>query len=251
VVPRSRVPTNPVSLSPWRRAALFFVSASWFLVYVLGCVQLVVWPPRDFEPGGGLGEKPRRLTWSLPPHSPAATLGRPVVAAGRPAPPSPHFSSSPSRADSRPVDGQDLLLSRTMLGNHGLPYVGRFACGWPRLSTTDPSGSHPRPVGVPHSRLAPAVVVHVKEQAQNSCDGPVVPGLRPSVWSLPGTGHVGKCRRLGELMVGIGSEADGRDRGLGREWRIPVQDVELVAIRCKYNIEARREGSRAPRLGFQ
>src|SRR5947209_7797844 len=25
-----------------------------------------------------------------------------------------------------------------MLSIHGLPYVGRFACGWPRLSTTDP-----------------------------------------------------------------------------------------------------------------
>ena len=25
-----------------------------------------------------------------------------------------------------------------MLSNHGLPYVGRFACDWPRLSTTDP-----------------------------------------------------------------------------------------------------------------
>ena len=25
-----------------------------------------------------------------------------------------------------------------MLGNHELPYVGRFACDWPRLATTDP-----------------------------------------------------------------------------------------------------------------
>ena len=25
-----------------------------------------------------------------------------------------------------------------MLSNHKLPYVGRFACGWHRLSTTDP-----------------------------------------------------------------------------------------------------------------
>ena len=29
-----------------------------------------------------------------------------------------------------------------MLSNHGLPYVGRFACGWPRLATTDPHGAH-------------------------------------------------------------------------------------------------------------
>ncbi len=28
-----------------------------------------------------------------------------------------------------------------MLSNHGLPYVGRFACDWPRLSTTDPLGA--------------------------------------------------------------------------------------------------------------
>ena len=85
--------------------------------------------------------RPRWLTWSLPPHSPAVAVGGPVAAAKRPAPPALHLSSSPSRADSRPVDGQGLLLSRTMLGNHGLPYVGRFACGWRRLATTDPPGS--------------------------------------------------------------------------------------------------------------
>src|SRR5579871_4445661 len=28
-----------------------------------------------------------------------------------------------------------------MLSNHGLPYVGRFACDWLRLSTTDPLGA--------------------------------------------------------------------------------------------------------------
>ncbi len=39
--------------------------------------------------------------------------------------------------------GQDLLLSRTMLGNHELPYVGRFACDWHRLATTDPHAAHP------------------------------------------------------------------------------------------------------------
>ena len=87
--------------------------------------------------------RPRWLTWSLPPHSPAVTVGGPLVAAKGPAPPAPHLSSSPPRADSRPVDGQGLLLSRTMLGNHGLPYVGRFACGWRRLATTDPPGSRP------------------------------------------------------------------------------------------------------------
>ena len=34
--------------------------------------------------------------------------------------------------------GQGLLLSRTMLSNHEVPYVGRFACDWHRLATTDP-----------------------------------------------------------------------------------------------------------------
>lgn len=32
---------------------------------------------------------------------------------------------------------QDLLLSRTMISNNELPYVGRFACDWHRLATTD------------------------------------------------------------------------------------------------------------------
>ena len=60
-----------------------------------------------------------------------------------PTPPAPRSSSSPPRAEGRPAGGQDLLLSRTMLSNHRLPYVGRFACGWRRLATTDP----PKPRG--------------------------------------------------------------------------------------------------------
>ena len=36
-------------------------------------------------------------------------------------------------ADRRP-GGQGLPLNRTMLSNHGLPYVGRFACDWHRLA---------------------------------------------------------------------------------------------------------------------
>src|SRR4029077_18453942 len=43
-------------------------------------------------------------------------------------------------AEDRHHVGQVLLLSRTMLSNHGLPYVGRFACDWHRLATTDPHG---------------------------------------------------------------------------------------------------------------
>ena len=57
------------------------------------------------------------------------------------------IASSPSAPDSRGPDGQGLLLSRTMLSDHKSPYVGRFACDWPRLSTTDPLAArrHPRP----------------------------------------------------------------------------------------------------------
>ena len=46
--------------------------------------------------------------------------------------------SSPPAPDNRELGGQGLPLSRTMLSNHKLPYVGRFACDWPRLATTDP-----------------------------------------------------------------------------------------------------------------
>jgi len=49
---------------------------------------------------------------------------------------------SPPAPDSRGHHGQDLLLSRTMLSNHELPYVGRFACDWLRLATTDPHVAH-------------------------------------------------------------------------------------------------------------
>ncbi|MGH9301830.1 MAG: hypothetical protein ACRD0E_08095, partial [Acidimicrobiales bacterium] len=47
------------------------------------------------------------------------------------------LSPSPSDLARRSVDGQVLPLNRTMLGNQRLPYVGRFAYGWHRLSTTD------------------------------------------------------------------------------------------------------------------
>ncbi len=81
---------------------------------------------------------PQRLTWSLTPHSPAAApTGRrrwlSPDAAGAPA-----WRPSPPRSPGGPDGGQGLPLSRTMLSNHGLPYVGRFACDWHRLATTDP-----------------------------------------------------------------------------------------------------------------
>ena len=86
---------------------------------------------------------PVRLTWSLTPHSPAAALAARGGGSFGPAPPvSARFAPSPPRAEGRPAGGQGLLLSRTMLSNHGLPYVGRFACDWHRLATTDPHESH-------------------------------------------------------------------------------------------------------------
>ena len=75
---------------------------------------------------------------------------RPAVAARRLSAPHPgtsvraRFAPSPLRTEGRSVTGQDLLLSRTMLSNHGLPYVGRFACDWHRLATTDPQRSDPQ-----------------------------------------------------------------------------------------------------------
>jgi len=57
------------------------------------------------------------------------------------------IASSPPAPDSRGRSGQGLPLSRTMLSDHKSPYVGRFACDWPRLSTTDPHAAleHPTP----------------------------------------------------------------------------------------------------------
>ena len=52
------------------------------------------------------------------------------------------IASSPPAPDSRGPGGQGLPLSRTMLSDHKSPYVGRFACDWPRLSTTDPHAAH-------------------------------------------------------------------------------------------------------------
>ena len=52
------------------------------------------------------------------------------------------LAPSPPGTESRRPDGQGLPLSRTMLSNHELPYVGRFACDWLRLATTDPDATH-------------------------------------------------------------------------------------------------------------
>ena len=98
-------------------------------------------PPR---PTGAVSEKGCvRLTWSLTPHSPAARVTRRHRRPGGSATvPNgalvARIASSPSAPDSRGLGGQGLLLSRTMLSDHKSPYVGRFACDWHRLATTDP-----------------------------------------------------------------------------------------------------------------
>jgi len=86
-----------------------------------------------------------QLTWSLTPHSPAEEVA--ILAVVAPETGTQHgrvdrFAPSPPGAANRHLVGQGLLLSRTMLSNHGLPYVGRFACGWHRLATTDPRTAH-------------------------------------------------------------------------------------------------------------
>src|ERR1700674_306250 len=91
-----------------------------------------------------------RLTWSLTPHSPAGGVAtrlrrhRPSPAGNPSEPLYGRVLPSPSAPDSRGRHGQVLLLSRTMLSNHELPYVGRFACDWLRLATTDPDATHTR-----------------------------------------------------------------------------------------------------------
>ncbi len=96
------------------------------------------------------GSRPLRGKWTsatdlvFDPTLACCSAGRPAVAARRLSAPRPstsvraRFAPSPLRTEGRSVTGQDLLLSRTMLSNHGLPYVGRFACDWHRLATTDP-----------------------------------------------------------------------------------------------------------------
>ena len=71
------------------------------------------------------------------------------------------LAPSPSGTESRRGDGQGLLLSRTMLSNHELPYVGRFACDWLRLATTDPGATHADSVR-PLSRQRPAASLQLR-----------------------------------------------------------------------------------------
>ena len=52
-----------------------------------------------------------------------------------------------------------------MLSNHELPYVGRFACDWLRLATTDPDTVH-------STMLRPAAAFAQSAEAERSASGP-------------------------------------------------------------------------------
>ena len=61
-----------------------------------------------------------------------------------------------------------------MLSDHKSPYVGRFACDWPRLSTTDPHAAlvHPTPGG---NAYCPGTFEPAEPEAL-----PVLAGVAPS-----------------------------------------------------------------------
>src|SRR6202034_2823437 len=93
----------------------------------------------------------------LTPHSPAVEMAArhrrlsDRTAVDNPAAPcTARVTPSPPVPDNRERRGQVLLLSRTMLGNQELPYVGRFACDWLRLATTDPDTIHALKRTPPH-----------------------------------------------------------------------------------------------------
>ena len=134
-----------------------------------------------------------RLTWSLTPHSPAARVARRHRRHGVATAPSgaalARVASSPPAPDCRGPGGQGLPLSRTMLSDHKSPYVGRFACDWHRLSTTDPhaaqgnaTGWPPRPPAGPARRSRTDAAPHcpgTDEPAEPEAL-PALPGVAPS-----------------------------------------------------------------------
>jgi hypothetical protein len=93
------------------------------------------------------------------------------------------IASSPPAPDSRGRSGQGLPLSRTMLSDHKSPYVGRFACDWPRLSTTDPHAALPHPT--PACRVyCPGTFEPAEPEAL-----PVLAGVAPSSTVTPEIFH--------------------------------------------------------------
>src|SRR5215218_2638278 len=89
--------------------------------------------------------EPVRPTWSSTPHPPAETLAAhlPLLAFSVG---TPHLARS---------DGQDLRLSRTVIGTadrgSAAPYVGRFACDWHRLAGPVRAGARPWDMSGPGS----------------------------------------------------------------------------------------------------
>lgn len=67
-----------------------------------------------------------RLTWSLPPHSPAGGFA--------PKPVAPHYYLSRHYFFSAGLTSKPHHAHN----DFAFAYVDRFACDWPRLSTTDP-----------------------------------------------------------------------------------------------------------------
>ncbi len=161
-------------------------AASWALIIEYCGITYWVWPGlllgrRRIVDGYIMSGV--RLTWSLTPHSPAGSVApesrRHLSEVDRPpaGPQSGRVDSSPPAPDSRGLTGQDLLLSRTMLSNHELPYVGRFACDWLRLATTDPHAAHAfectpasRQIAVSNGHLQPTSDVSVLTQGRTYAD---------------------------------------------------------------------------------
>jgi len=114
-----------------------------------------------------------RLTWSLTPHPPAARIAtwhrRPP--SDDPSAPSRRASPRRHRLPSIGRSGQGLHLSRTMLSNQKLPYVGRFACDWLRLSTTDPDAARTSNLTGPPLTADPRCLPRPRHHQANNEDG--------------------------------------------------------------------------------
>ena len=92
------------------------------------------------------------------------------------------LAPSPPGADSRHRDGQGLRLNRTMLSNHELPYVGRFACDWLRLATTDPDAAHTSMVRPPGTEV-PELLLRRTADSGSGVRCPSVHEPRYSSWA--------------------------------------------------------------------
>jgi hypothetical protein len=115
-----------------------------------------------------------------------------------------------------------LRLNRTMISNQGLPYVGRFACGWHRLSTTDPLR-----VRMKRTACAPVVPVLSPNGAPKAIYGCRVSRHEPSDWDPSSPKRAStwfsnlNARVLRKLESKIDPESlvEVADRQLGRSQR--------------------------------